>query len=446
MLTMILKMTLATVLYGVPMILLGLLWHRWQKRCQPVWMKILVGLVFGGCSVVSTHVGIDYQTMILNVRDIGPLAAGLFFSPLSGLLAGLIGGTERFIAGTYWNVGSFTTIACSLSTLLAGFLSAALHRWVYEGERPTVTQSFFLGAVMEVFHMYVVLITHRNEMTMATYVVQACAAPMIIFTGLGLAMCSTIAKKLAGETFRLMIRIPKSETPVYLHFQRWLLLMTTALFLAGIGMSYAFQTYRSYQEASDNLQYLIMTRKAYYETSHDLDTLEIMMNEMDLNSPTFYFLWESDGETLRSTSIDSDGSIASTTTAGFDEAVSALFMPTADDRAVMMAHLDGRPFMATLECMEGSECLCAATKLDDRYLMLCLLSETIYQSRTDMMYENILSDILVFTVLYVLIAILVDELVVKKLGSVNQSLARITDGHLGFPRAGQGPDRFRQDL
>ena len=54
--------------------------------------KVLVYGFNGLCSVLSNHIGIDYGDMVLNVRDIGPLAAGLFFDPLSGILAGLIGG------------------------------------------------------------------------------------------------------------------------------------------------------------------------------------------------------------------------------------------------------------------------------------------------------------------------------------------------------------------
>ena len=40
--------------------------------------------------------------------------------------------------------------------------------------------------------MYVVFITHRNDMSMAYYVVKNCAPPMIIFTGIGLALISLI--------------------------------------------------------------------------------------------------------------------------------------------------------------------------------------------------------------------------------------------------------------
>ena len=39
--------------------------------------KILIGVVFGISSIISTHFGVEYEGMIINVRDIGPLAAGL---------------------------------------------------------------------------------------------------------------------------------------------------------------------------------------------------------------------------------------------------------------------------------------------------------------------------------------------------------------------------------
>ena len=56
-----------------------------------------------------------------------------------------------------------------------------------------------MGAVMEVFHMYVVFITHRGDMSMAFYVVRICAGPMIAFTGLGMAVSSTALKICAKE-------------------------------------------------------------------------------------------------------------------------------------------------------------------------------------------------------------------------------------------------------
>ena len=46
-----------------------------------------------------------------------PLVLGLATCPN---LFGLIGGAERYFAGTFLGLGAFTTTACSLSTCLAG--------------------------------------------------------------------------------------------------------------------------------------------------------------------------------------------------------------------------------------------------------------------------------------------------------------------------------------
>ena len=160
MLSMILKMSAITLLY---VLLTVLLWFKVHKKEQlSMTIRISIGIIYGLCSVLSTHFGVNYSHMMLNVRDIGPLASGLFFDPLSGIIAGLIGGIERYIAGTYWGVGSYTRIACSISTCLAGFLSAALSVWLFKRRKPSVMYAVIMGAVMEVFHMYVVLHADDN--------------------------------------------------------------------------------------------------------------------------------------------------------------------------------------------------------------------------------------------------------------------------------------------
>ena len=85
---MILQMTGVTALYVA---VTALLWRLWKKTERHTLLhKLAVGLFYGLCSVAANHFGILYGDMILNVRDIGPLAAGLFFDPLSGVLSGLM--------------------------------------------------------------------------------------------------------------------------------------------------------------------------------------------------------------------------------------------------------------------------------------------------------------------------------------------------------------------
>ena len=130
---MILKMAALAVLFA----LLTVLISRISKDKKPtVPARILIGVVYGIGSVLSTHFGVDYGHMLLNVRDMGPLSAGLFFHPLSGVIAGLIGGIERYIAGRYWGIGAYTRIACSVSTCLAGFLTIILYYLIFKKKIP----------------------------------------------------------------------------------------------------------------------------------------------------------------------------------------------------------------------------------------------------------------------------------------------------------------------
>ncbi len=250
MLTMILKMSVVTSLY---VLLTMLLWKQTNSRPMTNLTRVVIGLIFGLCAVLSTHFGVDYSHMMLNVRDMGPLSAGLFFDPVSGIIAGLIGGVERYIAGTYWGVGSYTRIACSVSTCLAGFLSALLHVFIFKRKKPSAVYAFFMGSVMEVFHMYVVFITHRDDMSMAFYVVKACSIPMIIFTGLGMAASSTMLRVLSGDWKNPFRKVSAEEVPVSQRFQVWLFAGTFIILLLNFGFSFAVQTQSAAQEARNTL-------------------------------------------------------------------------------------------------------------------------------------------------------------------------------------------------
>ena len=250
MLMMILKMSVATSLY---VLLTMLLWKRTNGKALTPTTKLIIGVIFGLCAVMSTHFGVDYSHMMLNVRDMGPLSAGLFFDPVSGIIAGLIGGIERYIAGTYWGIGSYTRIACSVSTCLAGIVAALLHVLIFKRKKPSAVYAFFMGAVMEVFHMYVVFITHRDDMSMAFYVVKTCSIPMIIFTGLGMGASSTMLRVLAGEWKNPFRKVSAEEVPVSQRFQAWLFAVTFTILLINFLFSFTVQTQTAVQEARNTL-------------------------------------------------------------------------------------------------------------------------------------------------------------------------------------------------
>ena len=140
MLTMIIKMSLIVLGH---VILTVFLWYMFREKKITVLSRVLIGVIYGLCAVLSTHFGVSYSHMILNVRDLGPLVAGLFFDPVAGILAGLIGGIERYIVGTYFGVGSYTRIACSVSTCLSGFLAAGLHLFIFKKKKQLIQTTFF---------------------------------------------------------------------------------------------------------------------------------------------------------------------------------------------------------------------------------------------------------------------------------------------------------------
>jgi LytS/YehU family sensor histidine kinase len=208
--------------------------------------KIIVGVIYGLVAVFATHFGVEYEHMMLNVRDLAPLSAGLFFDPVSGIIAGLIGGIERYIVGTYYGIGSYTRIACSLSTCLAGFVAALMHIYIFKRKKPSAFYAYFIGSTMEVFHMYVVFITHRDDMNMAFYVVKTCAAPMIVFTGIGLAVSSIIIVILSGEWRNPFRKISIEEVRVSQKFQSWLFLVTTIVLFLILVLTICFKPIRQF--------------------------------------------------------------------------------------------------------------------------------------------------------------------------------------------------------
>ena len=107
-LIMILKMAGITALY---VLLTVLIWKRVQKAKPTLPGKLAIGVIYGICAVLSTHFGVDYSRMLLNVRDLGPLSAGLFFDPISGIVAGLIGSRGSVLG---WDVLGWGLPICQL--------------------------------------------------------------------------------------------------------------------------------------------------------------------------------------------------------------------------------------------------------------------------------------------------------------------------------------------
>ena len=406
---MILKMSLATLLY---ILITAGLWRFCRKKpSQAAGRRVLIGLVFGACSVAANHLGITYQSMLLNVRDIGPLAAGLFFSPVSGIIAGLIGGAERYLASVLWDIGSFTAAACSLSTVLAGFFAAALNKWLYSGRRPPVPQAFLLGTLVEVLHMFSILIFQQSDLPTAYTVVQISALPMILFTAFGTAFCSFVVRKLSGEPGDFGWGLPDEKVPFALRLHRVVLVVTVVMFVFNSAVTYQLMTRSARDNISMNLFFLFFNAQQTYLKSHSMDDLIRHIDEQQYSE--YYFVLQ-EGEDVRL--VDSSALLAEL---------------TEHDRARLRELPEHALVPLCLESMYNLEMLCMREEIEDGLsLTVMVYSGLVYTTRDEQLLEGSLTDSILFIVIYFLIIIVSDRLMVRNLKRVNVSLGKITAGNL----------------
>ena len=384
-----------TLLY----VLLTIIVWFWTKGKKITGSKrLIIGIVFGISSVLSTHYGVSYENMVINVRDIGPLAAGLFFDPVSGIIAGLIGGIERYIAGTYFGVGSYTRIACSISTCLAGFVAMAMKIKMFKWKKPSPFYAFFMGAVMEVFHMYVVFVTHRGDMRMAFLVVKTCAGPMIIFTGIGLALASVMLQVLTGEWTNPLKKTDAEMVSLSLRFQKWLFTITSIVILGSFIFSYLLQTQSAVQDSVNTLKSNFATIKTNYLKQED---------NLNADSSVLYGIVDSDRVILRGK--NQGMKLASAEYDRFSSQVGKIIA----------------------EKFWGIDSIVYVDRIDENTILIVSISKAeVFWYRDAEAYEIALADILLFTVLYVLIAYLVNQIVVNNIHLINKSLEKITNGNL----------------
>ncbi len=182
----ILLLSLATL---VPILLSGLftILDHYTKfsSFKYIYKQIIIGFVFGIYSIFSTEFGIPIVNgAIMNVRDAGPMCAGLIFGGPAGIIAGTIGGVYRY-ACIYWGGVEYTALACSLSTFLAGVFSALMRKSIFENDAPGAISGFGLGSTMEVLHMLLILVTNYDDTSQAFAFVHVCTIPMAACNGIG---------------------------------------------------------------------------------------------------------------------------------------------------------------------------------------------------------------------------------------------------------------------
>jgi len=187
----------------LPSVLAGVFTLLFRKKIikNPYGIKeqIIIGIAFGLIAVMGTEFGIPMNGAQMNCRDAAVLTAGLFFGSPAGIIAGLIGGIERWFA-VLWGVGTFTRVACSVSTILAGFFAAFLRKFMFDNKKSGIFISLAIGISMEVVHMMMVFVTNMTDADQALAVVKGCSTIMIAANGISVMLSSVVVYIASGKT------------------------------------------------------------------------------------------------------------------------------------------------------------------------------------------------------------------------------------------------------
>lgn len=199
--------------------------------------QLIIGIVFGGIAIIGNEWAINFNGVLANCRDAAPLAAGFLFGGPAGIIAGLLGGIERWLC-VAWGGGTFTRVACSVSTVLAGFYAAGLRKFVIDEKRPSWLLSLIAGVIMEVFHLTMVFVTNGDEAVKAVQVVEVCAIPMITAVGLSV-MLSTLAALYLSKD-KLTVNLADNRITNVL--QKSIIIAMLIGFALSVSFMYALQT------------------------------------------------------------------------------------------------------------------------------------------------------------------------------------------------------------
>lgn len=232
--------------------------------------QIVIGLIFGAIAIVGNEWGIVINGATVNCRDAAPLTAGLLFGGPAGIIAGLIGGIERWIC-VAWGGGMFTRLACSVSTVLAGIYAALLRKYMFDDKKPSWALACTSGIVMEVFHLIMVFITNADEADRAIQVVVMCSGPMITAVGASVLLSSVAVTFLARESVAIKVR----DRNITREIQRWLLVSVLIAFALSTSLMYVLQTNLAKNDAQRLMTQSIDDMRGEIEQAADDDLLKI---------------------------------------------------------------------------------------------------------------------------------------------------------------------------
>lgn len=376
--------------------------------------QVIIGLVFGGIAICGTEFGIPLEGATANVRDAPPIIAGLLFGGPAGILAGVLGGVERWFAAL-WGRGMFTRVACSVATVAAGLYAALLRSKMFDEKKPTWPFALAIGVVAEVLHLTLVFVTNMDNVQGAFEVVRACYAPMIMCNGLSVCLATVALTLLSGERFRT----DPANREISRSVQNGMLICTLVAFVVTTSFTFVLQTSLFSAHTTELLELNIADVKADIE---DIATIAPSDAERDewVGGVTHNVHVGRDGSVLVA---DGQGRLVSShSLLDADSTLESLGLApdieTTQEGVLFETSLRGTPEYAMWQEVAG-------------YVVVAF--EPVEEARFERDVAVLVGAfmvVIVFAALYTVIYFLIKHLVVDNIHEVNGTLAKITDGNL----------------
>ena len=246
--------------------------------------QIIIGTTFGIIAILATEYGVPVDGAVLNVRSASPLSAGLIFGWPAGLIAGFIGGIERYFTPT----GDFTRIACTFGTIIAGIVAALVRRFMVDNKRPSWFYGLFVGLVTEVIHMLMVFLNNSGDIQRAYKIVEICALPMILSNGISVMLALFCISSISKRNGTLIFESGKENISQI--FQRWLFIFVVIAFFVTTFSASSFQKSMAKAIALDTLKSNLEDIENDIQDAANrnlVDYSRFLTNELSINLSTY---------------------------------------------------------------------------------------------------------------------------------------------------------------
>lgn len=381
------------------------------NRKKNIKLQILYGVLFGLIAISGTEFGILINGATMNVRDAAPVCAALFFSPEAGIISGLIGGIERYFA-VYWGAGEFTQWACTVGTIFSGCFAAFVKKYVFRGERPTVSGAVAVGGVAEVFHMLMLFILRPDNITMAHEVLVKCAPIMIPLV----AISSTIpAYAITAIDAERILTTGKRRKRIAQNIAVGLFISVALAFVVTVTFDLSLQTRIANNTAEKNITNALQDAKNDIESAQfknkkgKLDFINRELTNRHIGGDGFIVALDEKGKAINAANPKYIGSMETVVSEAINSKEELeIFKSKAQDQETYLSFV----------------------KLDDMYLVgIYPTTETDFNRSLSFSILAML-EIVILAVVFLMVFLLIRVVVLKELNKINDGLSKITNGEL----------------